>query len=383
MSFLTNFNQIIIMISNQVLKKYSWFIKFSISFLSIVGTVNVVLFIVLPLLPFTLSKYILPFGLIVMAVAILFSICFSIYWHLNEKKENFNSQKWHSWLTSLLRYWLALHISIFGFEKLMGINFAPSFHANDTPAGLLNGQELTWVYYSYSYGISIVVAFFQIVGSYLLLFRKTILGGIAMLLPVMFNILLINIFYGIGPTTAFTALIMVLGLAYLLFQRKEEIMALFKNFESNLPSVGSRIFRNIARILCLIIPFLFLTQYKNNIYASSKYFGKWEVKSMKRNGELIADDAWKKDTLAWKTIYFEERGKLLYTPNPYKYDDNTSIFMKYDYDVNKDALKVISYEKNTIQPDTIPVQINRFRGNAMEWNMIFYKDTIQLQLEKL
>ncbi|RXR19185.1 hypothetical protein EQG63_06990 [Flavobacterium amnicola] len=370
------------MISTQILKNSNWFTKFSINFLAFVGSVNVCLFIALPLLPFHLSKFIMPLGLISLAIAILFSVGFSIYWQVKEKKGNFNSERWHLWLTSLLRYWLALHISIFGFEKLMGINFAPSFHGNDTPAGLLNGQELTWIYYSYSYGISIVVAFFQIVGSYLLLYRKTILVGVSMLLPVMFNILLINIFYGIGPITTFTALTMVLGLSYLLYQRKQEILALFKSFENNLPSIGSRSFRNIARILCLIIPILFLVQYKTNVYASSKYFGKWKVETLKRNGKLIADDAWEKDTTAWKTIYFEERGKLLFTPNPYKYDDDTSIFMKYEYNEEKDAIKVISYEKNPERPDTIAVKINKFKGNSMEWNMIFYKDTIQMQLKK-
>ncbi|MES2811767.1 MAG: hypothetical protein V4670_04785 [Bacteroidota bacterium] len=370
------------MISNQILKKSNWFTKFAISFLAIVGAVNAVLFITMPLLPFSLSKFILPFGLTSMALSILFSIGFSIYWHFKEKKGDFNSEKWHLWLTSLLRYWLALNISCFGFEKMMGINFAPSFHANDTSAGLLNGQELTWIYYSYSYGISLVVAFFQIVGSYLLLFRRTILIGVSMLLPVMFNILLINIFYGIGPITTFTALTMVLGLSYFLYQRREEILMLFKNFENNLPSIGSKSFRNIARILCVIIPILFLVQYKSNVYASSKYFGKWNVETMKRNGKLVADDAWEKDTTAWKNIYFEERGKLLYTPNPYKYDDDTSILMKYEYNEEKDAIRVISYEKNPEQPDTIPVKIDKFKGNSMEWSMVLYKDTIQMQLKK-
>ena len=371
------------MISNQILAKSNWFTKLSISFLSIVGIVNVILFIVMPLLPFTWSKFILPFGLIAIAVAILFSIGFSIYWHLKEKRGSFNSEQRHIFLTSLLRFWLALHISIFGFEKLMGINFAPSFSASDTPAGLLSGQQLTWIYYSYSFGISVVIAFFQIVGSYLLLYRKTILIGISMLLPVMFNILLINIFYGIGPITTFTALTMVLGLSYLLFQRKDEIISLFKNFNTDLASVGTKSFRNVARIICLILSIVFLTQYKNKVYASSKYFGKWKVEKLQRNGKNIDTNAWQKDTLAWKTIYFEERGNLLFTANPWKYDDDVSIYMKYDYDKNTDALRVISYEKNLETPDTIPVNIRKFKNDSMEWNMVFYKDTLQMHLKKV
>jgi len=104
---------------------------------------------------------------------------------------------------------------------------------------------------------------------------------------------------------------------------------------------------------------------------------------MKRNGKIIADEAWKKDTLAWKTVYFEERGELLFTPNPYIYDDNTSIYMNYDYDKEKDAIKVISYENNPEKPDTIPVNIHNFKESSMEWNMIFNNDTIQMHLKKV
>lgn len=370
------------MISNRILQKSNWFTKLSISFLSIVGTVNLFLYFVAPLLPFALSKFVLPFGLTLMGIAMLFSVLFSVYWHYKEKRGEFNSENCHIWLTSILRFWIALQISSFGFEKIMGVNFAPSFSANDTPAKFLNGQQLTWIYYSYSYGISLVVAFFQIVGSYLLLFRRTILLGISLLFPVMFNILLINIFYGIGPITTFMALLVVLGLGYLLFQRKEEIITLFKNFNPSLPSAGSKGFRNIVRLVCLLLPVLFLLQYKSDVYASSKYFGKWNVQDMIRDEKQIPLNTWEKDTTSWNTVYFEERGKVFFTPNPYKYDDDTSILMKYEYNKDKDVFRVISYERNPEAPDTIPVQIKKFTGDSMEWNMVLYNDTIQMHLKK-
>ncbi|ESU21208.1 hypothetical protein FEDK69T_25750 [Flavobacterium enshiense DK69] len=317
-----------------------------------------------------------------LALSIVFSIVFSIYWHYKEKSNSFNSEKCHVWLTTLLRYWLAVQIATFGFEKILGVNFAHSYHADDALTSTLNGQELTWIYYSYSYGLSLIVAFFQIVGSYLLLFRRTILIGVSLLLPVMFNIVLINLFYGIGIVVAFTAISMTLGLIYLLYQRKEEIISFFKRYEIGLPTIGNSTIRNSIRVVCILLPIFFITYYKSNVYASSKYFGKWEVETMKRNGSVIPEKAWEKDTLAWKNIYFEERGKLYCTPNPYKYDDDVSILFKYEYNEDKDAIRVISYEKNPQQPDTIPVQINKFKGNSMEWNMVFYKDTIQMQLKR-
>lgn len=370
------------MLANQTLSKSNWFTKFSISFLAITGATNLFLYLIMPLLPFKLSKFILPFGLSLMVLAIVFSLFFSIYWHIKENKQKIDSAKYHIWLTTLLRYWIAFQISSFGIEKIMGINFAPSLSSNDTPAGLLNGQQLTWIYYSYSYGISLVIAFFQIFGSYLLLFRKTILLGICLLLPVMFNILLINIFYGIGVITTFMAAIVVLGLSYLLYQRKEEILQLFTNFNSAIPSIIPPKLTLIARIACVIIPIVFLYTYRNKVFTSSKYFGKWEVASMLRNGKKIPKDAWEKDSLAWKTIYFEERGKVFFTPNPYLYEDEKSILMKYDYVMDKDALQVICNEKDPNKPDTIPVKITNFKKDAMQWQMVLYNDTIQMHLQK-
>jgi hypothetical protein len=104
---------------------------------------------------------------------------------------------------------------------------------------------------------------------------------------------------------------------------------------------------------------------------------------MTRNGRIIQENAWEKDTLAWKTLYIEERGKMYYCPNPYLYVESTSLFMKYHYDDKNGAFKVISYEKNPSKPDTIPVQISNFKDKSMNWKMIFYKDTIQMKVKKV
>lgn len=359
-----------------------WFSKFFLSFLAIVGGVDSILHIILPLFPYKLTQYVFPVGIISLIIAILFSVGLSFYWQYKEKNKIINSQKYHIWLTTILRYWLAFYISAFGFEKLFDVNFAFSFHTEDSLVNTLTGQELTWKYYGYSYGLSIIVGLFQIIGSILLLFRRTVLMGVITLLPVLFNIVLINIFYGIGPLTTFISIIMTLGLSYLLLERKEDIIAFFSQYKNTLPSIGNNIFRISARIFCILIPFLFVSYYSYDVRKSEKYFGKWKVEKMKRNGNIVSEKAWKKDTLAWKIIYFEERGKMLYCPNPNMYVDSTSIFMKYEYNNSTNKLKVISFEKNPKKPDTIPVQINKFKNESMLWTMIFNNDTIQMELKK-
>ncbi|MGH2664341.1 hypothetical protein [Flavobacterium sp.] len=369
--------------SNERQTNLKWFSKLSLCFLAIVGAINTALFIILPLLPNKLSQIVVPVGLLALVLAILFSIGFSMYWHHKEKKGISNSIKYISWLTTLLRYWIAFLLIDFGFQKIFEVNFNYSYHINDSLTSALNGQELTWKYYGFSYNLSLLLALFQIIGSFFLLFKRTILVGVAILLPVILNIVLINVFYSIGLITLFTSISITLGLLYLLLQQKVNIIHFFNQYKSTLPSIGTAISRSIARVLCVVIPFLFVIYYNYDVHLSKKYFGKWKVAAMTRNGNLIAENGWEKDSLAWKNIYFEERGKIYYCPNPSMYVDSTSILMKYNYDDKKNTLKMISYEKNPKEPDTIPVQVDHFNGKSMEWKMIFYKDTLEMKLEKV
>ncbi|WP_306350185.1 hypothetical protein [Flavobacterium sp. '19STA2R22 D10 B1'] len=371
------------MITAETQKSSNWFSKFAICFLAIVGAVNSSLTVVLPLLPGKLAQFINMAGVLSLLIALLFSIIFPFYWHYKEKKGTFNSTKCLAWLTILLRYWLAFQISVYGFEKIFDVNFAYSYHLDNSLLDTLTGQELTWKYYGYSFGLSLIISLFQIFGSIFLLFRRTVLLGVVTLLPVFFNIVLINIFYSIGPITIFISILITLGLTYLLLQRKKEVIALFTQYKNTLPSLGSKTLRAVARILCIVIPCLFVMYYSYGVRLSEKYFGKWKVETMKRNGEIIAENAWEKDSLAWKVIYFEERGKLYYGTNPYMYVDSTTTFMKYLYDDKKDALQVIYYDNNPAKPDTIPVQIEKFEGKSMQWNMILNKDTVQMNLKKM
>lgn len=368
--------------STEVINNTKWFSKFSLSFLAIVGIINTALFIILPLLPYKFSQFIFPVGFFTLGLAVLFSIGFSIYWHKKENSGTFNSIKYISWLSALLRYWIAFLLLDFGFQKIFEVNFNYSYHINDSLSSALTGQELTWKYYGFSYGLAIILAFFQIIGSVLLLFKRTILLGITILLPVMLNIVLINVFYSIGPITLFTSILIILGLINLFLQQKVNIINFFNQYKNMLPSIGNNFSRSIARVLCILIPLLFVIYYNYDVYSSKKYFGKWKVTSMTRNGKLVKENEWQQDTLAWKTIYIEERGKMYYCPNPYMYVDSTSLFMKYHHDEKEQNFKVISYEKNRNKPDTIPVEINNFRDKSMQWKMVLYKDTIQMELKR-
>ena len=101
-------------------------------------------------------------------------------------------------LLDWLRYICAFLLSMYGASKLghFQLHLPPEFASR--PIGSLNGYLLTWFYYGYSRAYTSILGLTQLTGAALLLFRKSALLGASIMLPVMGNILLINIFYLVG-----------------------------------------------------------------------------------------------------------------------------------------------------------------------------------------
>jgi len=83
---------------------------------------------------------------------------------------------------------------MYGISKLAHLQFNLSSQLASRPAGSLTGYELTWFYYGYSRVYASILGITQVAGAALLLFRRTTLTAAIILLPVMANILLINMF---------------------------------------------------------------------------------------------------------------------------------------------------------------------------------------------
>jgi hypothetical protein len=96
-----------------------------------------------------------------------------------------------------LRYICALLLYFYGVSKLTGHQLTVPLELAQKPIGSLDGYTLTWYYFGYSQTYKDILGSIQITGASLLLFRKSALFAAAMMVPVMANILLINIFYSI------------------------------------------------------------------------------------------------------------------------------------------------------------------------------------------
>ncbi len=91
------------------------------------------------------------------------------------------------------RYYAAFTLLLYGFAKVMGAQFTVLGSQLATPLGDVSGFWLTWYYFGYSAFYSSLVAWTQILGALLLCFRRTALIGTLVLLPVLVNIVGIDI----------------------------------------------------------------------------------------------------------------------------------------------------------------------------------------------
>jgi hypothetical protein len=107
--------------------------------------------------------------------------------------------------------WIAAGLlMLYGFAKLNGSQFTVLDSELAKPMGEVSGFWLTWYYFSYSPVYGTLIALVQIVGAALLIWPRTALVAALTLVPVVTNIILIDLFYGVA-TDAMLVAVLILG----------------------------------------------------------------------------------------------------------------------------------------------------------------------------
>ena len=181
----------------------------------------------------------------------------------------------------------------YGFAKLNGSQFTILNSELDKPMGEVSGFWLTWYYYGYSPFYGNLVGLAQISGGILLMFRKTTLLGACILFPIVTNIILIDIFYGIGALLA--AVGIDVALINILITHKQELLDLFWTKQNSLfqskSSTRSVLFIKYAvRILMILSAALFTYWVANyNNRSPTPLDGTWDVIAVSSNLDSTAD----------------------------------------------------------------------------------------------
>lgn len=179
-----------------------------------------------------------------------------------------------------VRYGAALVLLVYGFAKINGSQFTILDSELDKPMGHVSGFWLTWYYFGFSKFYGNFIALAQISGALLLTFRRTTLLGACLLAPVLANIVLIDVFYGVDPGATLVAVILLGVMLGLIYGQFRDLMELFWTRQAAGASsfTGSSAMKWAVRVAMLTAAFGFTYWVANyNNRAPSPIDGAWEV----------------------------------------------------------------------------------------------------------
>lgn len=152
-----------------------------------------------------------------------------------------------------LRYICAVLLCFYGISKLTGHQLVVPPWVAQKPIGSLDGYTLTWYYFGYSHIYKYILGVLQVDCAGLLLFRKSTLLAAVIILPMMVNIMLINIFYTIAPGAEGTAAFILCSMLLILWHRREP---LFETLWASQPAEPSSAQRRHWLIRGLVLLFV-------------------------------------------------------------------------------------------------------------------------------
>ncbi|MDO6472777.1 hypothetical protein [Maribacter sp. 1_MG-2023] len=99
----------------------------------------------------------------------------------------------------ICRLYVFFFLTVYGIGKVMGGQFYTAERMPDgldlMPIGQVSDFDLAWVFMGRSYGYLLFIGLAEIFGAVLLLFNKTKLIGTLVLIPIMVNVIVFDIFF--------------------------------------------------------------------------------------------------------------------------------------------------------------------------------------------
>ena len=152
-----------------------------------------------------------------------------------------------------LRYLSSFLLFTYGSSKLLGRQFTLPPEMALRPVGSLSGYQLAWFYYSYSHVYAVILGLIQLAGGALLLFRKTALLGAVLTLPVMTNILMINVFFFIAWGALCTSAFIFASMLAVLWHHRDALVGVFWTHQAGEPANVRRYYRIAAALIILLV----------------------------------------------------------------------------------------------------------------------------------
>lgn len=157
-------------------------------------------------------------------LAVLFLIVWTL---LDRKRPSYN--KLFYWFLVLLRVTLVLAMLLYGLVKIFKVQFpSASLTRLLEPLGNFSPMGLAWTYMGYSKGFNVFVGFMEVLGGLLLIPRRTQTLGAFIVMGVMTQVAMMNLFFDI-PVKLFSIHLILMALIIFMTDIKRFVGVFIKN----------------------------------------------------------------------------------------------------------------------------------------------------------
>lgn len=327
-------------------------------------------------------------------VYLLFTFCVCLIWMVIDKKRP-NYNKLHYWFSQFGIMILSCITFAYGVIKMFPVQMnSPSFIDLHRSVGDLSPFDLLWTTFGYGKPYQVFTGFFELSGAILILFNRTRVAGLLIIISVMLNVIILNYTYQVGVlvTSFYIFLLAIFLLApytkqlfYFLFTRQP--VNLFQNKYVPAKDRKARSLKIIAMIL-VCSSFIANTRFAYTIYTKRETVNRSRKYSLVKN-YMIDNDTLRlieNDTTCWRwwsesvtggkrmvTIgtmkpgvtqtYIIEQDDLNHrlVLHPFNRNDTSTLNFNYAEDINKNDWRLegnikqnqIKVELQRVDPDTI------------------------------
>jgi hypothetical protein len=234
------------------------------------------------------------------------SLLYALIWQVRKTK----TYSMFQWWQGLIRFGVAFDLAEFGWSKICHLQLVMPASKLDLPYRSFTPHDLFWYFFSHSYLFACIIAGLQIAGALLLLFRRTSLVGVFVLLPVLANILLMDIFYNIGASVVEHASIMTAGVLYFLFIDFDRLKQFFFAATTDArPLHLSNALKMAIRLSIIYVPLLAIYLH-GRPDKHPELTGKYEVKKFMLNGHSLYRGTCADSILS--VVYFDIRNGCVF-----------------------------------------------------------------------
>lgn len=219
---------------------------------------------------------------------------------LDRRRRSYNTA--YYWLRTGIRYYLAMAMFGYGFAKVFHLQMgSPYLSQLVQPYGDKSPMGIAWSFFGYSRAYSAFTGWAEVLGGFLLLFRRTTTLGAALVTIIMLNVALINFCFDV-PVKLYSSMLVLMAVFLLApdFRRLTGVFITHRIvpppvFPEMLKSRGMRIFRTVCKALIIIS--LFYGNISGGIRSSKQYgdgrkrpplYGIYNAELTVRNNDTLA-----------------------------------------------------------------------------------------------